>query len=145
LDSTVYARLVQTRLTSVANVENATGRSFASLFGDFGIGVYVDNLPGVPVASIPARYRFTSRNLRVLYDALHRASPTDFTEPFPVVPTTLGHTQQLSSSMEPGTSAYYELSTPPASGTVSLRFAPPTGTFDPLLQAQGGSSGSVRR
>jgi hypothetical protein len=138
MDSTVYARLVQTSLTSVANVENATGRSFASLFGDFGIGLYVDSLPGVSQAAIPARYRFVSRNLRYLYDALHRAAPSDFTLPFPVVPTVLGHTQQLSSSMEPGTSAYYELSTPGGSGSVSLRFAPPTGTFDPLLQAQVG-------
>jgi len=138
MDSTVYARLVQTSLTSVANVENATGRSFASLFGDFGIGLYVDSLPGVSQVAIPARYRFVSRNLRYLYDALHRAAPSDFTLPFPVVPTVLGHTQQLSSSMEPGTSAYYELSTPGGSGPVSLRFAPPTGTFDPLLQAQVG-------
>jgi uncharacterized protein (TIGR03437 family) len=135
-DSTVFARLVQTRLTSIANVENATGRSFASLFGDFGIAVYVDSLADVPRSAIPDRYRFTTRNLRYLYDALFRALPSSFPQPFPIVPTVLGHTQQLSSSMEPGTSAYYELSTPAGSGPVSLRFAPATGTFDPLLQAQ---------
>ncbi|HSJ65423.1 MAG TPA: IPT/TIG domain-containing protein [Gemmatimonadaceae bacterium] len=137
-DSTVYRRLVQTSLTSVANVENATGRSFASLMGDFGIGVYVDSLPGVPRAAIPDQYRFTSRNLRYLYDALHRAASGAFPRPFPIVPTALGHTQQLSSSMEPGTSAYYELATPPGSGTVSIRFAPAGGSFDPLLNAQVG-------
>jgi hypothetical protein len=138
LDSTVYRRLVQTRLTSIENVENATGRSFPSIFGDFGIGVYVDSLPGVPRSEIPARYRFVSRNLRYLYDALHRAAPSSFPQPFPVTPAALGHTQQLSSTMEPGTSSYFELSTPPGSGTVSLRFAPPTGTFNPDLQAQVG-------
>ena len=137
-DSTVYRRLVQTSLTSVANVENATGRSFTSLMGDFGIAVYVDSLPGVPRSAIPDRYRFTSRNLRYLYDALHRAAGAAFPRPFPIAPAALGHTQQLSSSMEPGTSAYYELSTPPGSGTVSIRFAPAGGTFDPLLQAQVG-------
>jgi hypothetical protein len=135
-DSTVYRRLVQTGLTSIANVENATGRSFPSLLGDFGIATYVDSLPGVPRSAIPQKYRFTSRNLRHLYDALHRASASAFPRPFPIVPTTLMHTQQLSSTMEPGTSAYYELSTPAGSGTISLRFAPPTGSFDPLLQAQ---------
>jgi hypothetical protein len=135
-DSTVYARLVQTSLTSVANVERATGRSFQSLMGDFAIAAFVDSLPGVPRSAIPQRYRFTSRNLRFLYDALHRASASAFPRPFPIVPTVLGHTQQISSSMEPGASAYYELSTPPGSANISLRFAPPTGTFDPLLQAQ---------
>ena len=76
--------------------------------------------------------------MRYLYDALFRALPSSFPQPFPIVPTVLGHTQQLSSSMEPGTSSYYELSTPAGSGPVSLRFAPATGTFDPLLQAQVG-------
>ena len=137
-DSTVYARLVQTKLTSIANIENATGRSFASVFGDFGIGVYVDSLPGHPLSAIPPQYRFESRNLRFLYDALHRAASNEFPLSFPIVPTALAHTQQLSSTMEPGTSAYYELSTPPGSGTVSVRFAPTAGSFDPLLQAQVG-------
>jgi hypothetical protein len=137
-DSTVYKRLVQTKLTSIANVENATGRSFASLFGDFGIAVYVDSLPGVAQAQIPPQYRFVSRNLRFLYDALHRASSSDFPLPFPIVPTPLAHTQQLSTTMEPGTSAYYELSTPPGSGNVSISFGAGSGSFDPLLQAQVG-------
>jgi uncharacterized protein (TIGR03437 family) len=137
-DSTVYRRLVQTSLTSIANVENATGRSFQSLMGDFGIAAYVDSLPGVPRTAIPQRYRFTSRNLRYLYDALHRALGSSFPRPFPIAPTALAHTGQLSSSMEPGTSAYYELSTPVGSAPVSIRFAPTGGTFDPLLNAQVG-------
>lgn len=137
-DNSLYARLVQTRLTSVANVENATGRSFASLFGDFVLALYVDSLPGVARSAIPSQYRFESRNLRYLYDALHRASSSAFPRAFPIVPTQLAYNQQLSSTMLPGTPAYYELTTPAGSGSVSLRFAPPTGTFDPLLQAQVG-------
>ena len=137
-DNSVFRRMVQTRLTSTANVENATDRSFESLFGDFALAVYVDSLPGVARSAIPSRYRFQSRNLRYLYDALFRALPSEFPQPYPIVPTPLAYNQQLSSTMLPGTPAYYELTTPAGSGTVSLRFAPPTGTFDPLLQAQVG-------
>jgi hypothetical protein len=139
-DSTVFRRLVQTDRTSIANVEAATGKSFAATFGDFGIAVYADSLPAVPAGAIPERYQFSSRNLRFLYAALNRSDASQFPSEFPLVPTTLNVDAQSSSAMLPGSSDYYLLQTPGNGSTVSIQFAPqsPATDFDPLLQAQVG-------
>jgi hypothetical protein len=137
-DSTIYTRLVQTSKTGVANVEYATGETFGKLFGDFGIAAYTDSLPGVPRTSIPRQYRFTSRNLRYLFARLNATNPTAFPRAFPIVTTALPYGGSLNQSMVPGTSAYFELSTPAGPGTVALRFAPQSGTFDPKAGAQVG-------
>jgi hypothetical protein len=62
----VLARLVQSPRTGRANVEEAAGEPFPSLFGDFVIAISVDSLPGVPRTRIPARYRFGDTALRLL-------------------------------------------------------------------------------
>jgi hypothetical protein len=137
-DSTIYTRLVQTNKTGVANVENATGETFGRLFGDFGIAAYTDSLPGVPRTSIPRQYRFTSRNLRYLFAALNRNYSNLFPRVFPIVPLSLPYDASSNQSMVPGTSAYFELTTPAGSGTVALRFAPQSGPFDAKAGAQVG-------
>ena len=41
-----------------ADVEEVSGETFAGLFGDFGIALYADSVPGIARSRIPARYRF---------------------------------------------------------------------------------------
>jgi hypothetical protein len=131
-DATFYKRLEQTRLTGVANVEAAAGESFASLFGDFSTALWTDSLPGVARTAVPARNRFTSRNLRLLYDALYRAMGPGLgvPRPSPIELTVLPTSGSLSGRMVPGTAVFYRLDTPAGASTVSLQFAAPGG--DPL-------------
>jgi uncharacterized protein (TIGR03437 family) len=136
-DSTVYARLAQSRLTSTANVEQATAVTFESLFGDFGIALYADSVPGAPRDAIPARYRFASRNLRQLYRRLSQIDPTHYPIAFPLRPQPLGVGGPVEGFMMPGTSAYHLLATADDSGPVTIRFSDRGGTpFRPSLRAQ---------
>jgi hypothetical protein len=136
-DSTVYGRIARSSRTSAENVEAATGEAFTTVFGDFGIALFTDSLPGVARASIPARFRFTSRNLRFLYRRLNQQQPAQFPLVFPLVPTALPFGQALQGSMLPGTFAYYDLATPTGSTAVTIRFSTPSGdAFAPALHAQ---------
>ena len=45
-DSTVYARLENGTVTGTANLAQATGLAFPQLFGNWGIALYADSLPG---------------------------------------------------------------------------------------------------
>ena len=137
-DSTIYARLVQSSKTGIANVESRTGETFASLFGDFAIALYTDSVPGVPRTSIPARYRFQSRNLREIYARLSARNPTLFPNPYPFTPATLPANGSVTGSMLQGTMAHYEMRTPITSSQVALQFAPSSagGQFPASLQAQ---------
>ena len=129
---------MQTNKTGVANIEYATGEAFSRLFGDFGIAAYTDSLPGVARTAIPRQYRFTSRNLRFLFAALNSRFPGSFPRAFPIVPTPLPYDASSNQAMVPGTSVYFELATPSGTSTVSLRFAPQSGSFDPKAGAQVG-------
>jgi hypothetical protein len=136
-DSTIFARLVQTSLTSVANVENVAAESFPVLFGDWAIALWTDSIPGHPRTSVPARNRFKSRNLRVIYARLNTVDPQQFPRPYPLVPRQLGFLSSLESSMFPGSMEYFNLlssATDPAAG---FRFARPDGqVFADVLKAQ---------
>lgn len=137
-DSTVYQRLDQSNLTGTANVANATGKPFATVFGNFGLALYTDSLPGVPRASIPTQYRFVSRNLRQLYQALYNSSPmmNGINSPFPInlQATTGGGTTSVSSV--PGTNDFFQL-TAGSAATVTVKFGMPGGArFDASLHPQ---------
>jgi hypothetical protein len=56
----IYGRLVQTRLTSVANVQDKARESFPALFGDFALAAAAD-IRGFARGSLAPRYRFTPR------------------------------------------------------------------------------------
>lgn len=138
-DSTVFARLEQTNLTGVANVVNASGQPFADLFGAFALAVYTDSLPGVARDQIPTPYRFTSRNLRELYDALFRANQGGplAPRPFPIVAPLVDVPSSTSSSMYPGTMEFWRLQMPTSGGAQHLHLTDPTGApLDAQLSAQ---------
>jgi hypothetical protein len=140
-DSTIYRKLEQTSLTGIANVEAQAGEKFPALFGAFSLALYTDSLPGVSRSAIPERYRFKSRNLRLLYQALYNAT-TDrsrFPRPFPLPLTTVNAPGAQSSSMVPGTAEFFRLQLPKDGVRETLHFTPGAGgngTFDPVLNAQ---------
>jgi hypothetical protein len=134
----IFTALERSRNTGVANIAAAAGESFSSLFGDFSLALWTDSLLGVPRASIPARDRFQSRNLRQLYQRLFDTNPgsPSFPRAYPLAPVTLITTGPVSASMVPGTAAFYIVDvTSTANGTI--QFATPAGTpFTAALHAQ---------
>ena len=134
----VFTSLVRTRNTGIANIAAVTGEPFASLFGDFSLALWTDSLAGVPRASIPARNRFQSRNLRQLYQRLFDTSPGSSSVPraFPIVPATLT-TNVVTATMVPGTMAFYILDMTGATADRSIQFSTPAGAaFATNLHAQ---------
>jgi hypothetical protein len=140
-DSTVYARLDQSNITGTANLAHATGIPFAQMFGDFGLALYTDSLPGVPRTSIPHADRYFSYNLRVLYDRLYTTCQPDgcdygINNPFPIAVQDLTGSGALSGQMVPGTVSFYQLTTS-GSGPVSVVFSPSrASSFPSSLHAQ---------
>jgi hypothetical protein len=117
-----FMTLAQSSLTGTANIANAAGEPFDALFGDFSLAVYTDSLPGIPKSSIPVRNRFVRRNLRRMYQRLYDTSQPNslITRPFPILTVPL--TGSISSSMVPGTMAFYRLNTTAGQGTVTIDF-----------------------
>jgi hypothetical protein len=116
----IYKTLVDNSLTGTANIAASAGEAFDGLFGDFSLALYVDSLPGIPKSSIPVRNRFVRRNLRLIYNRLNTVDPTDFPRLYPVVPVTL--TGSISSTIVPGTMAFYQLNTTTSQSTVTIDF-----------------------
>jgi hypothetical protein len=135
----IFTTLEHSRSTGVANIAAAAGESFASLFGDFSLALWTDSLPGVARASIPARNRFQSRNLRQLYQRLFDTSPGNPSVPraYPLAPATLAATGLVSASMVPGTAAFYIIDMTSATSNTTIQFATPGATsFATALHAQ---------
>jgi hypothetical protein len=142
-DSTVYARLDESAQVGTANLAQATGVPFASMFASFGLALYTDSLPGVARSAIPAADRFVSRNLRQLYQRLYTECTSagncgsgGISGPFPITLQTLSPTSTLTGSMVPGAMSFYQLVTPSGSATVNIEFSPGTGAFPSSLHPQ---------
>jgi hypothetical protein len=132
-----YQKLEQTALAGAANIASATGEPFSALFGDFSLALYTDSIPGVPKSAIPSRNRFTTRTLRVLYQAYFNAAgpSTSVPAPFPIEPVPLSAT--VSASAVPGTPTYYLLNTAASASEVELDFTNPSGgALDKQLHPQ---------
>jgi hypothetical protein len=119
----IYKTLAQSSLRGTANIANAAGESFDALFGDFSLSLYTDSLPDIPKSSIPARDRFAVRNLRRMYQRLYDTSqPSSFVpRPFPIVVAPL--TGMITTTMVPGTMAFYRLDTTAGQSTVTIQFS----------------------
>jgi len=140
-DSTIYTKLEQTSLTGVDNLQTQTGESLPQLFGDFSVALYADSLVGVSRSVIPARWRFQSRNLREIFQALYNATSDnrpEFPRPFPIPMGTLAPNGTQSSSMVPGTEQFYRLQLSKTGSNVALKFTDPGGNVftSQLLGAQ---------
>jgi hypothetical protein len=136
-DSTIFARLVQTNLTSIANVENVAAEPFPVLFGDWALALWTDSIPDQPRTSIPERNRYKSRNLRQIYARLNLIAPQQFPRVYPLIPRGVGFGSAVESSMYPGTMEYFFVLSPDSDPALGLRFARPDGqTFGAGLKAQ---------
>jgi hypothetical protein len=136
-DSTVFARLVQTNLTSIANVENVAAEPFPQLFGDWALALWTDSIPGHPRTSVPERNRYRSRNLRQIYARLNTIAPQQFPRVYPLVPRNIGFGSSVESSMYPGSMEYFIVLTPNSDPAVGFRFAKTDGqVFASALKAQ---------
>jgi hypothetical protein len=139
----IIPRLVQTSRTSIANVEFASGESFPSLFGDFGIALYADSVPGVPRTAVPERFRYKSRNLRQIFGRLNAIGQVSRPYPIELTPGAINARPQIPASgsvtgtLRQGTMEFMNFQTASGAGAVTLRFAPLTGTaFAAGLRAQ---------
>jgi hypothetical protein len=128
LGSGVYQKLEHGTAGGVADIEQATGQSFPSLFASFGLSLYTDSLPGLARTAAPAGLRFTSRNVKQLWARLFATSgPTaDIPRANPVFLFAVT-TDTTTLEMSPGTTTYFRLDTPANAATVTIRFAAPGG------------------
>jgi hypothetical protein len=131
MGSGFYRRLDQSSSTGLANIQAASGQSFAALFANFGLSLFTDSLPGFPRATAPAGDRFVSRNVRQLWARLYATSSgSSIPRAYPVQVTSI--TADTSGTMmNPGTMSYFRLDTPSNLATVSLQFAGPGGSAIP--------------
>jgi hypothetical protein len=131
----IFGRLVQTSNTGINNVQTQSGESFGALFGDFSTALVVDSIPGVPRASVPARFRFGSRNLRALM--AREATVESFPDAWPLPLYSLGIGGALSGSMIPGTMVHSNLTSPAGGAGITLSFTGPLSVpFPTSLGAQ---------
>jgi hypothetical protein len=133
----IFRRLVETRETGAANVEDKAGEPFRRLFADFSTAIYASHLPNVEQSAIPERYRFTSRNFRQIFRRFYDTGFEGISRPFPILPDVIGAGGSTTGSMVPGTMTWVDLRTAPAAAGVTLRFtANGGGTFAEALGAQ---------
>jgi hypothetical protein len=111
--------LVNTSLLGRANVEAATGATFADLVGRWALALYVSDLPGF---AAPADLKFSLWHFRTTFGSLHTQDPTDFDRAFPLIPlTSTGSAVAVTGTLRSGTGAYLLVSQPAGPG-FSLHF-----------------------
>ncbi len=111
----------------VTAIQAATGQSFPTLFGHFGLALYTDSLPGLPRATAPADLRFVSRNVSQLWARLFTTSASGaITTPRPLYLYPIS-SDTTTNYMEPGAMAFNRLDTPASSAAVTIRFSAPGG------------------
>ena len=108
----IYGRLVQTRATSIENVQSKAGESFAALFGDFSLTLAAD-IPGFARATLSPRYRFAPRPSGMDYRTLFQRLAERYVKPVPNPVFTLlqPYSSATPQSMVQGTMAFYNLPT----------------------------------
>jgi hypothetical protein len=119
--SDVTRRLIETGLTGGTNVEAATGVPFSRLLAEWGLTMWVDDLPGF---APPPRLRFTSWDFRTTYGALHEQSPSLIDRPYPIEPPmeTDGRTLVRTGTLRAGSPDYVLLDLPAGAPAFELAF-----------------------
>ncbi len=121
----IYRRLVETRSTGAANVQEQSGEPFARLFGDFAIALYADLSPDVDRTRLDPRYRFTTRDFRILFQRFSDIGAN--TDPFPINAKVLPFGATIAGSMVPGTMDWYVLTAPADGPRAALTYTTPAG------------------
>jgi len=125
----IYHTMETSTNTGTANIAAASGESFPTIFGTFGVAAYTDSLPGHTRDSIPAQYKFTTWNFRTVYE--NNVGPN-----YPIQPIALSPTASTAGKMVPGTSAYYTITTPSGASSVTIVFGTSNGAFSSSLNPQ---------
>jgi hypothetical protein len=125
----IYHTMETSTNIGTANIAAASGESFPTIFGTFGVAAYTDSLPGHTRDSIPAQYKFTTWNLRTVYE--NTVGPN-----YPIQPIVLSPSTSTAGQMVPGTSAYYTITTPSGASSVTIVFGTSNGAFSSSLNPQ---------
>ena len=128
LGTSVFRKMLKSTSNGAADLEQATGQSFGTLFANFGISLYTDSLPGLPRATAPTVHRFSSRNVKALWARLFTTSGgSDIPTATPIQPRSMS-ADSTTRKMTPGSMSFYRLDTPTAASSVTIRFSAPGGT-----------------
>lgn len=117
----VFRRLEQTPLHGRANVEDKVGEPFTRLVGDFALATYADSLVGIPRTAVSPRWRYQTRNWRVIFQRLHDIY--DFPV-FPIDPIPLPYNGTASGTVRVGGFVMLSLDVPAGAAGTTLRFTP---------------------
>ena len=131
-----YRRLETTQGGGVSAIESASGgQDFSALFGNFGLALYTDSLPGMPRNTVPVSDRFSSRNTHQLWTNLYGTSAAqELPFPIPLHPVTASPAPMR---LLPGGMAFWRLATSSQAATETIRFSAPDGrALDPTLHPQ---------
>lgn len=109
--------LEQTASFGSANVENATGQSFATLVGQWQLANYAEGLPGFPANGLLA---YTTWDLRGIYD---RNSPAVFPKPYPLTPDSTATSFSASGTLRGGSGKHVRFKLPAGSSGTTVRLA----------------------
>ncbi|HEV8449547.1 MAG TPA: hypothetical protein VGQ44_22180 [Gemmatimonadaceae bacterium] len=120
----IFKKLDQTSLTGVANIESSSGQSFPGLFANFALSLYTDSLVGLSRGTAPPADRFTTRNVRALWNRLYITSggEPDIPSPNPLALFPITADTSLA-VLDPGTSSYFRLDTKTTDASVSVQFS----------------------
>jgi hypothetical protein len=124
----VYHNMEVSTSTGIANIVQATGQPFPLTFGNFAIAAYADSLPGVSRSAVPTQFQFASWDFRLDWQ--------NFDGGFPISPIPLTGGTATTGTMVPGTSAYYQITTPSGASSVTVVFGTSTGAFSSNLNPQ---------
>ena len=128
MGTSVFRKMLKSTSNGAADLEQATGQSFGTLFANFGISLYTDSLPGLPRATAPTVNRFSSRNVKALWARLFTTSSgSDIPTATPIQPRSIS-ADSTARKMTPGSMSFYRLDTPTSAATVTIRFSAPGGT-----------------
>ena len=144
------AQLLQTRNVGTANIEAVAGEPFTRLYADFLTATLLDDYPGTTAGQIPARYQYSSRNLRAIYARLNlinqpptpQSPPNPYPTAYPLDVADLALGDRLtptsplqSRQMKPGSLELFSFTS--TSSNTALTFKPTTGNgFLASLNAQ---------
>jgi hypothetical protein len=87
--------------------------------------VYADSIPGVSRSSIPVRWRFQSRNWRLLFQRLNTIANFP---PFPIEPLAVAPGTAVNGTLRAGGFVFLTVEVPEGSPGVTLRFTRSDGT-----------------
>jgi hypothetical protein len=113
-------KLHQTALVGAANVAAQTGQPFTTLVTRWALANWVSDLPGF---SPPPELQYGSWQFRTTCASLNAQDPSDFPQPFPLVPApSAGGTVNLSGTLRSGSGVFQRVLQAPGGAGFTLSF-----------------------